>query len=100
MANELNLYKVLPKYIDALRDEALDGDPTIYIVDGKEKRPFIGIVAIINGYYYFVPLTRYKPRFHYLTNKGTSFIPPVFPLLSMKYILSRPLRALIFHQVL
>ena len=34
MAKELKLYKVLPKYIDALRDESNGGETTIYIVNG------------------------------------------------------------------
>ena len=75
MTNEFKLYKVLPKYINALRDETNGGDSTIYRVDGKESRPFVGIVAVINGYNYFVPLTSYKPRFHYLTNKEPDFMP-------------------------
>lgn len=75
MVNELKLYKVLPKYIDALRDETNGGDTTIYSVEGKESRPFVGIVAVINGYSYFIPLTSYKTRFHYLTNKEPDFMP-------------------------
>ena len=75
MANKLKLYKVMPQYIEALRDKSNGGDATIYIVNGKENRPFVGIVAVISGYNYFIPLTSYKPRFHYLTNKEPDFMP-------------------------
>ena len=39
---ELNLYRIVPKYIDALRDETNGGDKRVYDVrNGKEHRPFV-----------------------------------------------------------
>lgn len=73
---ELYLYKVLPKYIDALRDEENGGDKSVYMVaEGKEDRPFIGIVTICNSRYYLIPLSSYKERFKYLTTKEPDFMP-------------------------
>ena len=74
--NELKLYKVLPKYIDALRDESNNGDSSVYMVgNGKDDRPFIGIITVCNEYTYFIPLTTYKDRFKYLTAKEPDFTP-------------------------
>lgn len=74
--NELKLYKVLPKYIELLRDESKGGDESVYIVDGnKSNRPFVGIVAVFNDCNYFIPLTSYKKRFKYLTAKEPDFTP-------------------------
>lgn len=56
--DKLQIYKVLPKYVETLRDENIGRDKRLYIVDGnKENRPFVGIVATINDCNYFIPLT-------------------------------------------
>ena len=73
---DLKLYKVLPKYISALRDESNGGDISVYMVNaGKDDRPFIGIVTLCNSRNYFIPLTSYKERFRYLTAKEPDFTP-------------------------
>ena len=52
---KLQLYRVIPKYIDALRDEANGGDLRVYKVsEGKEHRPFVGIITEFNGQNNFV----------------------------------------------
>ena len=73
---ELRLYKVVPNYIEALRDENNGGDLSVYKVDGnKGNRPFVGIITICNELNYFIPLTSYKDRFKYLTSKELDFTP-------------------------
>lgn len=66
---KLQLYRVIPKYIDALRDEANGGDLRVYKVsEGKEHRPFVGIITEFNGQKYCIPLTKYKPKFKVIPN--------------------------------
>ena len=75
-SNDLMLYKVLPKYIEALRNIENGGDESVYMVnDGKENRPFIGIITLCNSYNYFIPLTTTKERFKYLTSREPDFTP-------------------------
>lgn len=67
---ELNLYRIVPKYIDALRDETNGGDKRVYDVrNGKEHRPFVGVVVVCNGQKYCIPLTSYKKRFENMRDK-------------------------------
>lgn len=73
MDDFFELYKVLPKYVKYLRDESIGGDSRLYKED-KEARPYFGI-TLRNGQRYCVPITKYKKRFHYLTNKKPDFIP-------------------------
>ncbi len=59
---ELKLYRVIPSYIEFLRDESKGGDSRVQIVKGKESRPFIGIVTMCNGQKYCIPLTRVEGK--------------------------------------
>lgn len=73
---KLVLYKVLPKYNAILRDKEHGGDERIYQVEnGKEGRPFVGIITLVNNQTYLIPLTKYKARFKYLTAKEPDFTP-------------------------
>lgn len=73
MEDFFKLYKVLPKYVERLRDESVGGDNRLYKED-KESRPYIGVV-LENGQKYCIPITKYKERFHYLTNDEPDFMP-------------------------
>lgn len=73
MEDFFKLYKVLPKYVEQLRDESIGGDSRLYKED-KEDRPYIGVV-LKNGQKYCIPITKYKKRFHYLTNDEPDFMP-------------------------
>ena len=66
----LKLYRVIPKYMDALRDESNGGDRRVYLVsDGKEHRPFIGVITVCNGQKYCIPLTINKDKFRNMRDK-------------------------------
>jgi len=58
--NELGLYRINPKYIDALSEEKQGGDKRVQQVreNGKFQRPFIGIVVMCNNQQYCIPLTK------------------------------------------
>lgn len=74
--NELRLYKVLSKYVEALRNKDNGGDETAYRVDkDKENRPFVGIITFCNGRNYFIPLTTPRERIKYLTAKEPDYTP-------------------------
>jgi len=69
---DLMLYRVTPKYIDALQDEANGGDSRVYNVRaGKEHRPFVGVITVRNGQKYCVPLSKYKPKYKVLPDNET-----------------------------
>lgn len=63
MNNKLELYRVIPKYIDALKYDTENGDQRVYDVRGKENRPFVVIITLGNGQKYCIPLTKHKPKF-------------------------------------
>lgn len=66
----LKLYRVIPKYIAALRNEKNGGDKRVYMVaDGKEHQPFIGIITVCNGHKYCIPLTSHKNKFEKMRDK-------------------------------
>jgi len=58
---KLRLYTVDMKYIRNLHN-ADDRVPSVSPQIGKEDRPFIGIVAMVNGRKYCIPLTKPKPK--------------------------------------
>ena len=67
---ELKLYRVIPRYIDALRDKNNGGDERVYKVsEGKEHRPFVGVIAVCNGQKYCIPLSTDKKKFHNMRDK-------------------------------
>ena len=69
---DLALYRVIPKYIDALQDELRGGDSRVYNVrEGKEHRPFIGVITVCNGQKYCIPLSKFKPKFMVLPDNET-----------------------------
>lgn len=61
-----SFYKASPEYCDFLRTS----DPCVpYTKDGKETRPFVGIVFSINGFNYFAPLSSPKPKHRKMKNQ-------------------------------
>ena len=66
----LNLYRVIPKYINALRDINNGGDSRVYTVsNGKEHRPFIGVIVVCNKQKYCIPLTSKKQKLQNIRDK-------------------------------
>jgi protein AbiQ len=56
---QLSFYKVDENYCDYLRKT----DPCVpYVKDGKERRPFIGVVLHINAMKYYAPLSSPKHK--------------------------------------
>ncbi len=69
---ELRLYRVFPRYIDALQDIEKGGDSHVYNVrDGKEHRPFVGIITTCNNKFYCIPLSGYKTKYKVLPDNDT-----------------------------
>ncbi len=54
---DLNLYRIIPSYVDMLGDESKGGDRRVQQVRNKENRPFIGIIVMNGDKKYCVPLT-------------------------------------------
>lgn len=60
--NELNFYGIDLKYIRNLSktdDNVMSVSPQI----GKENRPFVGVIVLLNGKNYCIPLTSPKNKF-------------------------------------
>ena len=65
--NILNFYSADIKYIDKLHnadDKVMSISPQI----GKQTRPFIGIIILLNGKKYCIPLTSTKKKFERKSN--------------------------------
>lgn len=82
--NELGLYRINPKYIDALSDEKQGGDKRVQQVreNGKFQRPFIGIVIMCNNQQYCIPLTKTEGKVKLEgkngTKKGSIYYSPIY----------------------
>lgn len=59
---KLNFYYIDLKYIRDLSN-ADDNVMSISPQRGKENRPFVGVVVLLNGRHYCIPLTSPKPKF-------------------------------------
>lgn len=62
MVNQLKLYSIDMKYVRNLAnadDNVMSDSPQI----GKGNRPFVGVLVLVNGQQYCVPLTSPKPKF-------------------------------------
>ena len=63
MKNHLSLYEIDIKYVRDLAradDNVMSVSPQI----SKDTRPFVGIIVLVNGQNYCVPLSSPKPKFH------------------------------------
>ena len=66
--SKLKLYTVDMKYIRNLHNVD-DKVPSVSPQIGKDERPFVGVVAMINGRKYCIPLT--KPKDKHKTMRGS-----------------------------
>lgn len=64
---KLKLYTVDMKYVRDLHNSD-DKVPSVSPQIGKDERPFVGVVAMVNGRKYCIPLT--KPKAKHKTMKG------------------------------
>lgn len=64
----MKIYTIRDDYIDFLRSL----DPNV-LYNKKEKRPYIGIVIVVNQCNYYVPLSSPKPK-HKTMRNGKDFI--------------------------
>ena len=58
----LKLYNVDKRYVEYLRQ--FDNK----VSEGKHKRPYIGVVCVVNGIKYYVPLSSPKPKHRTMRN--------------------------------